>query len=441
MAVSTGGANVTGPELKTECRQRPRGSPRAILALTLVAIAAAGCWVVIKVHQPATVVRRSRDVRLLTLDRPFPAEGRFASDPYIGSAVCSECHPGEAALHSRSGHATTLRPPNRLAVARELDGITLADPELPAVRWTYRFRDGALHIARQTKDTVEDCIADYAFGSGRHAITFVNMIDAAIPAILEHRLTYFARSGRLGLTPGHDIKPPPPGLTLKGGVPPPRSTRACFDCHATQISAEGGPGIDESSMIPNVTCERCHGPGRSHVAAARRMAPESELSLPLGPGRWKAPELLRFCGTCHRHPSGPRPEQIRRGDPLLARFQPIGLSLSRCYRESAGAFSCVSCHDPHGRGSSKRVEYDTICVKCHRARSGPPQVAQRPAASATICPVSPRHGCVDCHMPLVEVSRDLILSDHWIRIHRNDEQRVRQTVGVPSERFPDLHEP
>ena len=70
-------------------------------------------------------------------------------------------------------------------------------------------------------------------------------------------------------------------------------------------------------MIPNVSCERCHGPGRAHVEAARRGAPESELSLPLGPDRWTAAELLRFCGECHRHPAGPRPEPdpARRPEP------------------------------------------------------------------------------------------------------------------------------
>ena len=158
-------------------------------------------------------------------------------------------------------------------LARQLDGTTVADPELPGVFWSYRFRDGALQIARKAQDKVEECIADYAFGSGRHATTFVSMIRPDIPAILEHRLSYYAHSGGLGLTPGHDIKPPPPGLTALGGVPPPRDTRACFGCHATQISAQGGPGIDEQTMIPNVSCERCHGPGRAHVEAARRGAP------------------------------------------------------------------------------------------------------------------------------------------------------------------------
>ena len=344
-----------GPDLQPHIRPVSPRSARVILVLILMAAVTALGWWVSSVRRSRSVARRSRDVQLLTFDRPFPAAGRFDSDPYVGSSACSECHPGEAALLRVP---VTLPPCVRRAgsrLAHQLDGTTVPDPEMPGVVWSYRFRDGALRIARKAQDKVEECIADYAFGSGRHATTFVSMIRPDIPAVLEHRLSYYAHSGGLGLTPGHDIKPPPPGLTGHGGVPPPATRRACFGCHSTQISARGGPGIDEKTMIPNVSCERCHGPGRAHVAAARRGAPESELSLPLGHGRWSAPELLQFCGACHRHPNGPRPDQIRRGDPVLARFQPIGLSLSKCYRQSAGALSCVNCHDPHGRASSDRA--------------------------------------------------------------------------------------
>jgi hypothetical protein len=361
-------------------------------------------------------------VRLLTWDRPFPAEGRFAQDPYVGPKVCAECHPAEAALYSRSGHAMTLSPTGRRSLSRRLDGTTLADPELPDVMWSYHFRDGALYIERKAADkTVEECIAEYAFGSGHHATTFVSVIDPEVPAILEHRLTYYARDGVLALTPGHETKPPPPGLTPHGGVPPADDARSCFACHATQLSARGDKRIDAATLIPNVSCERCHGPGRSHVVAARRGAPESELSLPLGPGRWTAPKLLRFCGECHRHPAGPRPDQIIRGDPLLARFQPIGLSLSKCYRQSAGSLSCVTCHDPHARASSNRAGYDETCLKCHGSSGGSAVPATSRLAAGVVCPVSSRSRCVECHMPRVDLGHHLLLSDHWIRIHQQDQ--------------------
>ena len=87
-----------------------------------------------------------RTVRLLTIDRPFPAEGRFAGDPYVGSRACAECHPAEAALHSRSGHARTLWPAGRRVVSARLAGTTVPDPEVPGVSWSYQYRDRQLHI-------------------------------------------------------------------------------------------------------------------------------------------------------------------------------------------------------------------------------------------------------------------------------------------------------
>src|SRR4051812_23462111 len=88
-------------------RPGPSASSRragAVLGLGLLAIFAAASWLVFTARGPRTAAGRPRAVSLLGIDRPFPAEGRFASDPYIGSRACSECHPGESALQSRSGH-------------------------------------------------------------------------------------------------------------------------------------------------------------------------------------------------------------------------------------------------------------------------------------------------------------------------------------------------
>ncbi len=401
----------------------PASPVRVVLASSVAVVALAVSWLVYSAKPSRPLSAADRAGRLLTVDRPFPVEGRFAGDPYVGPKVCAECHPGEAALHSRSGHALTLWPAGRRLVSRRLDGTTIADPESPGVSWSYRYRDGHLYIERRAPNQVEECIADYAFGSGRHATTFVSVIDAEIPAILEHRLTFFAQEGTLALTPGQDVRPPPPRLTPNGHVPPPPVARKCFDCHSTQLSAGGHQRIDEAMMIPNVSCERCHGPGRAHVAAARQADSNAQLALPLGPGRWTSAELVRFCGECHRHPDGPRPARIRRGDTMLARFQPIGLSLSRCYGRSEGRLSCVTCHDPHARPSSNRAEYDTICLNCHGGRDGSLELPPNPLLPRVVCSVSPRDRCVDCHMPRVAVDpgQHVRFSDHWIRIHRSEE--------------------
>jgi hypothetical protein len=282
----------------------------AALLAACVALVVVGGWLVFtdRNPQPRGPAAQQPDdpIRLITFDRPFPPAGRFLSDPYIGSRVCADCHPAESALHSRSGHAVTLRPASRVETSRKLDGTTEADPEIPGVAWNYRFADDRLHITRKTASDV-----------------------------LEHRLTvYHLKNGqsKLGITPGHDLRPPPPGLMPYGGVLPPRIARECFRCHATQLAAgDDEQRFDENPMIPNVSCERCHGPGKAHVAGARRFAPESELSLPFGPERYTAEKLLTLCGSCHRLPTPAQADRIKPGDANLVRFQPVGITQSQCY--------------------------------------------------------------------------------------------------------------
>jgi hypothetical protein len=329
-----------------------------------------------------------------------------------------------------------------------LDGTTVADPNAPDVLWRYRLRDGQLHIERTARGQVEECILEYAFGSGHHATSFVSVIDPKIPAILEHRLTYFTQEGAIGITPGHIAYPPPPGLTLHGWVLPSQEGRRCFHCHTTEISARDDQRINEETMIPNVSCERCHGPGRDHVAAARRGVPESELSLPFGPDRWTADALLTLCGSCHRHPSEYEPSLIRPEEILLARFQPVGLMQSKCYTKSGGTFSCVTCHDPHARASADRAAYDAICLSCHAGLGVPASRASSTAqpddrvlAAGTPCRVSPGSRCVECHMPQIDAGQFIHFSDHWIRVRHPDESSSRSVVPVRNQDLLDPPKP
>jgi predicted CXXCH cytochrome family protein len=421
--------------------------PLAVLSLAGLALLGAAGWVIVTAHKSHTGSRRAVLDRLLTIDRPFPADGRIPGDPYIGSKVCAECHPGEAALYARSGHAATLRPAARLALARRLDGTTLADPERPNVRWAFDYRDDRLQLVRTAPDGVQRWIVDYAFGSGHHATTFVTVLDPAAPRIREHRLTYYAREDRLDVTPGQEADLRPPDDEPIGTEWTVRESRKCLGCHSTQISALNPQRLDEETMIPNVSCERCHGPGRAHVATARAGAPADRLTLPFGPDQWTAESQMLLCGACHRHPSRARPGQIRADDPFLARFQPVGIMQSRCYRESGGTFSCVSCHDPHARASADRASYNPICLSCHAGPSAAPQppassgpIVERPkpkSQPAAPCPVVPRGDCVECHMPPVDSGQHVLFTDHWIRIRRPGEpagatrpRKTRSNLGL-----------
>jgi len=98
------------------------------------------------------------------------------------------------------------------------------------------------------------------------------------------------------------------------------------------------------------------------------------------------------------------PGDTRVDNAALVRHQPVGLMQSACFLKGDGKLGCSTCHDPHARASTDRAAYQAVCLGCH----GSPNQAT--------CPVSPRDGCVECHMQRRDVGRGMMMSDHWIRV-------------------------
>jgi predicted CXXCH cytochrome family protein len=160
------------------------------------------------------------------------------------------------------------------------------------------------------------------------------------------------------------------------------------------------------NLRPGVQCEKCHGPGSAHVAAAERQ--DARALKGAIHRQWSALEEIQLCGKCHRLPEDIAAERLLRYPPSLIRFQPVGLLQSRCYLESGGALRCTTCHPAHTSANrSTPAEQIASCLKCH---GEPPQ---KP------CPVSPQTDCIRCHLPAVKLVRDVAFHDHWIRVRRD----------------------
>jgi hypothetical protein len=371
--------------------------PAIGLAFLLV-VAGAGWWF-LRTPEPRETAEAGRSK--FTKAPVDPNYGR-----YVGDRSCAECHPGESAAHSRSGHSRTFRRASQVESARRLDGRTLEDPERPGVAWRFAFVDGRLSTVREESGRSEEFVLEYVLGSRRHASTFVTLIDRdpSKPTLLEHRLTDFARPDRLDLTPGQKASTESPGNTPHGRLIDPENTLKCLGCHATTLSDRGSSFLDEATMIPNVLCERCHGPAKEHVEAARRGAKGAALAMFPRLGESTALEQMKQCGECHRTPEMVTPGEIRVENVALVRHQPVGLIQSACFVKSEGKLSCSTCHDPHARSSTDRAAYQAVCLDCHGAND------------RTRCSVSPNEGCVECHMPRRDVGRGMMMSDHWIRV-------------------------
>lgn len=375
------------------------GPPRArtviLVSLVLVAVFGAFLWVLWPSDRPRGLVQM-----------PETPPAKAPGAPFVGNQVCRECHPINASQHRRSGHSHTLRLASETDLARWLDGRRAPDPESQQVQWAYSLHHGQLFADRIDRGRKTRALLEYAFGSGRHATTFVTLHDPSggPTGSREHRLTYFAASKSLGLTPAQDaLEGEVPGLNPMGRDRDPGETVHCFGCHSTVVSAFSPDYLHVPTMRPNIGCERCHGPGASHVEAVRRG--DDDVSMPFGKV-WTAEGQMKLCGDCHRHPSQAPPGQIRPDNPVIVRFQPVGLMQSACYRKSDGGLSCTNCHNPHDRPSSDPAFYESACLSCHGGEE------------QTHCPVSPGQDCLECHMPRLDSGQGVLYTDHWIRVRK-----------------------
>ena len=119
--------------------------------------------------------------------------------------------------------------------------------------------------------------------------------------------------------------------------------------------------------------------------------------------------------------------------PDWTRFPGSTLPWSRCFAESGGALSCVTCHDPQSNAETAPASYEAKCLSCHATPFPPrprphPLTPHEPRQCRSPCPVNPSRECLECHMP--KVRYDWLhgsFTDHYIRVH------TAKTSGVSSQ--------
>jgi hypothetical protein len=169
----------------------------------------------------------------------------------------------------------------------------------------------------------------------------------------------------------------------------------------------------------------------------------------LNPARMPVSAVNKTCGQCHDiHDTSVI--SAPRTDPVWYRFQSLALTWSRCYTESEGKLSCVTCHDPHAHGKSAVTHQEAKCLSCHspdpvvasaellprhnslthegervaegqeRGISASPALPSKkptPRKTRSTCPVDPAKGCIECHMPSAwQQPTHSFKTDHYIRV-------------------------
>lgn len=343
--------------------------------------------------------------------------------PYAGAAACATCHKDIYDSQQSSHHAHTF------ARAADMERWSLPREPVPD-----RFDSEVLHeLIRLDQELVYSTTragqkaggtVDFVFGSGDRGATPVGRDEHG--ALVEFRLSYYGADVGWDVTTGHPDLPSNAATGGPGAFLGRRLTRdifrRCFECHTTDahlaLQRSGPTAADHG-----IGCERCHGPGGNHVVAMNAAPRLGDLAI-ARPRLANNVEVTGLCARCH----SPRGNVVEQTDPLSIRFQGSTLTWSRCFTQSQGSLSCVSCHDPHTDARTEPAYYEQKCLDCHapaRVRSEASDLADNtrsivlPESVRRVpCPVNERSGCIECHMPeRANVIRNTRFTDHFIRVH------------------------
>jgi len=218
----------------------------------------------------------------------------------------------------------------------------------------------------------------------------------------------------------------------------------CFGCHVSQQNNNYRPAQGTYATTWEdfgTSCERCHGPGSTHVQAYERAEsghPLAEHSI-VRPTRLDAKTSSAICAQCHSMRDIVAPDYTA-GDEYFDYFQPIleyaprnvndppywpdgrprrfsndaiGLWQSECFLR--GGATCTSCHrDPHlpdiDRNAQLEPTNNALCASCHR------NIVTQLTAHTRHRADSAGSSCVECHMPKTVISIKATMRDHTMSV-------------------------
>ena len=350
---------------------------------------------------------------------------------YADSSACASCHAEIAKTYRETAMAQAFSRATPAAMSAK--GI-LGRYEHAASGRSYEIveRGGRYFPTRHAKgfggkaDYQIEREIHYVMGSGRHARTFINRTPQG--RLIELPLGWYAETGgSLAMSPGYD-RPAPLDFRRKISF----DCMFCHNAYPAVVPGAGAPSLEPvfpSTLPEGIDCQRCHGPGSLHIAAAGRGHIVNPAKL--GPER-----AMEVCMQCHLETTSfPLPNatvrygrgafSYRPGQPLgdfmlyfdhakgsgrEEKFEIVSsvyrLRQSKCFVASAGKLTCTTCHNPHNvpRGAAAVAAYAKVCMSCHANVSGGPHTKDA--------------DCAGCHMPRrrTEDVVHAVMTDHKIML-------------------------
>ncbi|MDB5343455.1 MAG: c-type cytochrome precursor [Schlesneria sp.] len=382
------------------------------------------------------------------------AAAALSPQQYVGWQACTECHSKRVEEFQQTRHFLALRFPDQVEFPRGFQpDFSLFQPAHSPVAFEMTATAGtatltATPVASNSPPVRSPIEFIYGAGGGTDEVYFTRRGDQLfeLPVAWLHPQDQWGAS----LFDPHGT----------GDLSRPL-TPQCLECHTTWVDYHRGTLNEYGPLqrdLVGVTCERCHGPAKSHVEHHRSHPREAKGVDIVAPKSMTREQRLDLCAQCHtnavRHRKAPfsyRPgEAIEEAFRILKMRYPEEdrvanqvqyLKESRCYQQSE-SLTCISCHDPHhvaSKGQGSRSH--DVCSSCHQSAD---------CGAQDRLPTGVRDQCVACHMPLRnkvqvgfttrddEVAFPATRYEHRIAVYPEAEQEVLLDWHT---RQPNLNEP
>jgi Flp pilus assembly protein TadD len=380
---------------------------------------------------------------------------RAALNNYVGSAACARCHADiyRSFSRTRMGRSLTVASAN---VIQSLPIPAAFDSESLDRHFEVFSSEGKLYQSEsQATTNGSDIFRDtramqWIIGAGANGY---GALLQRSNYLFEAPLSYYTKTHKWELSPGYEGNDIGFSRTIQAG---------CISCHsgrAYPTDQNTGRYTPTPFSETSIGCENCHGPGARHLLAVSRGGSLVHGPQIVNPGRLSSELENDICMSCHEAGDarvlkpGKTYQDFRPGTPLDDTFSILmvplkrddaddrdhvqhyfEMSMSKCFRATAGQLRCASCHDPHVEPSQSEapVFFNAKCAGCHTSRAC---TLPLPARQQT----KPADNCIGCHMPQREETETAhtSLTNHRILIRQGEpwpEEAFQQT----SASLPDL---